>query len=84
MVPLDGKPIAVIPEIGAERMADTWIDKIETWASPRPNDEGLTELSSVLTDIDRKFGRIGLPMGAETHIRMPFLDFRKLTQLVRV
>ena len=82
VVPLDGKPIAVIPEIGAERMADTWIDKIETWASPRPNDEGLTELSSVLTDIERKFGRIGLPMGAETHIRMPFLDFRKLTQLV--
>ena len=82
VVPLEGKPIAVIPEIGAERMASTWIDKIETWASPRPKDEGLTELSNILKDIERKFGRVGLPMGAETHVRMPFLDFSKLTQLV--
>ena len=82
VVPLKGKPIAVIPEIGAERMASTWIDKIETWASPRPKDEGLTELSNILKDIGRNFGRIGLPMGAETHVRMPFLDFSKLTQLV--
>ena len=82
VVPLEGKPIAVIPEIGAERMASTWIDKIETWASPRPKDEGLTELSNILKDIDRKFGRVGLPMGAETHVRMPFLDFSKLTQLI--
>ena len=47
VIPLDGKPIAVIPEIGAERMASTWIDQIETWGSPRPNDEGLTELSDL-------------------------------------
>ena len=80
VIPLDGKPIAVIPEIGAERMASTWIDQIETWGSPRPNDEGLTELSKVLKNIKRNFGRIGLPMGAETYVRMPFSDFRKLTQ----
>ena len=82
VVPLEGKPIAVIPEIGAVRMASTWIDKIETWYSPRPKDEGITELSNILRDINRKFGRIGLPMGAETHVRMPFFDFSKLTQLV--
>ena len=82
IVPLEGNPIAVIPEIGAQRMAGTWIDKIETWASPRPKDEGVTELSKILKDNTRKYGRIGMPMGAETHIRMPFLDFNKLKQLV--
>ena len=80
VIPLDGKPIAVIPEIGVKRMASTWIDQIETWGSPRPNDEGLTELSKVLKNIKRNFSRIGLPMGAETYVRMPFSDIRKLTQ----
>ena len=51
VVPLEGNPIAVIPEIGAQRMAGTWIDKIETWASPRPKDEGVTELSKILKDL---------------------------------
>ena len=56
VIPLDGKPIAVIPEIGSERMASTWISQIETWGSPRPNDEGLTELSKVLKNIKKNFG----------------------------
>ncbi|ENP8343879.1 aminopeptidase P family N-terminal domain-containing protein, partial [Vibrio harveyi] len=35
IVPAEGKPIAIIPEIGASGMAGTWIDNIITWPSPR-------------------------------------------------
>ncbi|MDP9136754.1 MAG: aminopeptidase P family N-terminal domain-containing protein, partial [Pseudomonadota bacterium] len=31
VVPADGSPIAVIPEIGAPEMAKTWLKDIRTW-----------------------------------------------------
>ena len=34
LLPLEGKPIAVIPEIGAGGMAGTWVEDIHTWPSP--------------------------------------------------
>ena len=40
LVPATGKPVAVIPGIGAELMATTWIDDIRTWLAPRPDDDG--------------------------------------------
>ena len=36
ILPADGKPIAVIPGIGAAGMHDTWVDDVRTWSSPRP------------------------------------------------
>ena len=80
IVPRKGKPIAVIPEIGRARMADTWLDEIITWPAPRPSDEGITELSNTLNGLTKRSGIIGLPMGTETHIRMPFSDFNKLRE----
>lgn len=78
VVPREGKPIAVIPEIGAERMASTWIDDIRVWPAPRPEDDGISELSALLSDLARAGGPIGLPMGHESHLRMPLGDFRAL------
>ena len=79
VVPRDGKPVAVIPEIGAERMAATWIDDIRTWPAPCPNDDGLTLLSGLLADLARNSGNVGLPMGHETHLRMPLGDYLELS-----
>lgn len=78
IVPLTGKPIAVIPEIGAQGMAETWIEDIRTWPSPRPEDEGISLLVAVLSDLPRRFGRLGTPMGHESHLRMPLADFEDL------
>ena len=75
VVPGVGKPIAVIPEIGAACMARTWIDDIRTWPSPRPRDDGVSLLAAALRERGR---RIGLPMGPETHLRMPLADFEAL------
>ncbi len=78
VVPRDGKPIAVIPGIGAPLMARTWIDDIRTWPSPQPFDEGVSRLAEALRDAGAAAGRIGLPMGPETMLRMPLNDYRQL------
>ena len=77
-VPRAGKPVAVIPEIGAALMRRTWIDDIRTWSAPRPADDGLSLLAELLAPVNERGGRIGVPMGHETMLRMPLNDFEKL------
>ena len=79
VVPQQGAPAAVIPEIGAERMRESGIADIRTWPSPRPQDEGITELTATLAECAGKGGRIGILKGAETHLRMPLADFARLS-----
>ncbi len=74
LVPRRGKPIAVIPEIGAALMAGTWIDDIRTWASPAADDDGISLLLAALQGA----ARIGLMMGRESHLRMPLVDYQAL------
>lgn len=74
IVPQSGKPIAVIPSIGAELMGRMWIDDIRTWPSPRGADEGV----SLLIDALDEFDRIGVPMGEEASLRMSLTDFRRV------
>lgn len=74
VVPAAGKPIAVIPTIGADLMATTWIDDIRIWPSPRPDDDGMSLLSATLSS----YRRIGMPMGSESSLRMPLRDFESL------
>ena len=51
---------------------------IRTWPAPRPEDEGVSLLAGVFGETARRFGRIGVTMGHETHLRMPAADFAKL------
>ena len=78
VVPARGKPIAVIPEIGAERMATTWIEDIRVWPAPRPADDGISDLAALLRDLTKSGGAVGLPMGHESLLRMPLADFDAL------
>ncbi|SUZ88169.1 uncharacterized protein METZ01_LOCUS41023 [marine metagenome] len=82
VLPADGTPVAVIPEIGASAMADTWLDDVRTWPAPRPTDDGLSLLVETLREVSGRrpgsTGRIGLPMGPETHVRMPLADLDAL------
>ncbi len=80
IVPRRDKPVAVIPEIGAPLMARTWIEDIRSWPSPRPQDEGVSLLADTLRQLGVAQGRIGLPMGPETHLRMPLNDFTTLKE----
>nr|WP_319384425.1 Xaa-Pro peptidase family protein [uncultured Roseibium sp.] len=75
VVPVSGKPIAIIPQIGAHLMAATWVDDIRTFAAPHPTDDGISLLAECLS----RFGRVGMPMGRESALRMPLREFRELT-----
>ena len=82
VVPAAGAPIAVIPEIGAAGMAQTWIDDIRTWASPQPHDDGVSLLADCLAKLPRRFGRIGMTLGAESVVRMPPNDLARLRETI--
>lgn len=86
VLPRRGRPVAVIPEIGAALMRETWVEDVRTWASPDPADDGVSLLRAALAGHDR----VGTLMGPETHLRMPLADFHRLgvafedaTRLVR-
>ncbi len=74
VVPRSGMPVAVIPEIGAELMRSAFVGEVRSWASPHPDDDGL----SLLADALRPHARIGMMMGRETGLRMPLADFETL------
>lgn len=78
IVPREGAPIAVIPEIGAPEMALTWIKDIRTWAAPNPKDDGLSLLKSTIESLPRKHGKVGAEMGREMALRMPVAEFLQL------
>ena len=87
ILPRSGKPVAVIPSIGEASMSETWIDDIRTWSSPNPSDEGVSLLAETLreildtpSEISNEGLKIGLPMGNETHLRMPLVDFQQLNE----
>ena len=82
VVPLEGKPIAVIPEIGLAGMQATWIDSIHTWPSPQPGDDGISLLASVLNALPTRFGQLGLPLGPESILRMPAADVKTLADAI--
>jgi len=77
VIPGSGEPVAVIPEIGAALMAKTWISDIRTWSSPDPKGQGISLLAAALEGA----GRVGMPMGPESALRMPLVDFQTLQRL---
>ena len=78
IVPAQGKPVAVIPSIGAALMAQTWVDDIRTWSAPDLQDDGVSLLAETLREVVPTAGRIALPDGNETHLRMPLADLERV------
>lgn len=77
-VPASGKPVAVIPEIGAALMRKTWLDDIRTWPAPRPEDDGIGLLTDLLAPLARSGETVGVMKGHETQLRMPLGDWERL------
>ncbi|UWQ62109.1 Xaa-Pro peptidase family protein [Leisingera caerulea] len=77
-VPPAGKPVAIIPEIGADLMRRTWVEDIRTWSAPAPEDDGISLLTELLSPIAGRGGSIGLMKGHETSLRMPLGDYERL------
>ena len=77
-IPPTGKPIAVIPEIGAALMRETWLDDIRTWSAPNPVDDGIGLLTELLSPLSKANATLGFLKGPETLLRMPLGDFERL------
>lgn len=82
VVPQSGKPIAIIPSIGADLMRSTWIDDVRVWRSPDLVDDGISLLADTLTGLVGATGSVGLPMGHESHLRMPLADYQRLIKMI--
>jgi Xaa-Pro aminopeptidase len=83
VLPSEGDATAIIPEIGETNWASTsWCRNVQTWPSPRPEDEGLVQLAAVLTAISRRFGRVGFEVGPESRLGMTVSDFGRLREML--
>lgn len=80
IVPATGEPVAVIPTIGEASMGGTWISDVRTWPAPRPHDDGVGLLADTIRELVGRRGRLGVPMGPETHLRMPLADWNRLVR----
>ena len=75
VVPGAGDPVAVIPSIGRSLMARGWVRDIRCWRAPDPVDDGVSLLAATLREAAGQGGRVGVPSGLETHLRMPLADW---------
>jgi len=82
VVPQSGRPIAVIPSIGAALMRKTWITDIRTWSAPDLTDDGVTLLADTIQQVVGADGQIGVPDGHGTHLRMPLQDYQRIQTLL--
>ena len=82
IVPREGELIAVIPEIGKAGMESTWVNDIRTWDSPCPEDDGITLLVQSLSELKKRYGRIGMTLGQESYLRMPANNFKQLSDKI--
>ena len=81
VVPASGDPIAVIPAIGAPLMARGWISDIRTWRAPDYHDDGVSLLADTLNEVG---GPVAVPMGLESHVRMPMADYARVAEMVEL
>ncbi len=80
----NARAVAIIPEIGLSNWQSTsWVDDVLTWPSPRPENEGLDLVAKAVGAIRRRFGTLGVELGAESRLGIPAGDFMRLRRMVR-
>ena len=77
-MPPAGKPVAVIPSIGAPLMRSCYVGEVISWSSPAAEDDGISLLADTLAPLLGEGSRLGMMMGRETSLRMPLADFTTL------
>ena len=78
LIPSSGKPKAIIPTIGESGMRATWIDDIQIWTSPNPEDDGVSILLSTIKSLMVNHKSLGVPKTLESTLRMPLEDYETL------
>ena len=80
LIPSNDKPKAIIPTIGESGMRRTWLDDIQTWTSPNPEDDGISLLLSTIRSLTTKHKCLGVPKSQESVLRMPLDDYENLVE----
>jgi len=80
LIPSSNKPKAIIPTIGESGMRGTWLDDIQTWTSPNPEDDGISLLLSTIKSLTKKYKCLGVPKSQESVLRMPLDDYENLVK----
>lgn len=80
VMPPAGRPLAVIPSIGAPLMRSCYVGEVISWSSPAPIDDGISLLAETLAACLGGGSRLGMMMGRETALRMPLADFNVLRE----
>jgi len=78
VVAVNGSVTAVVPTIGDDGFRRSHVDRVFTWPSPRPEDEGVSLLQQVLADMVPRHGRVGAELGDHMVLRMPATDFQRV------
>lgn len=80
----DGAGVGIIPEIGLSNWLSTsWVEDVLTWPSPRPENEGLDLVEKAVSATRRRYGRLGVELGAESRLGMPAGDLMRLKRMIR-
>ena len=80
-VALEGEPVGFVPELLVSTWRSTsWVENTVAWESPRAGDEGVSELVAWISALPRRFGRIGLELGAESRIQTTVEELLMLQQ----
>lgn len=77
ILPATGKPVAVIPSIGAVLMGQTWVEDIRTWSAPDLEDDGVSLVAEALNELVGT-GTVGIPSGHMMPLRMPLGDLERI------
>ncbi len=80
LIPTNEKPKAIIPTIGESGMRRTWLDDIQTWISPKPEDDGISLLLSTIKSLTKEHKCLGVPKSQESVLRMPLDDYESLVK----
>jgi Xaa-Pro aminopeptidase len=84
LLPREGKPVGIIPEIGITNwQATSWVEDVLSWPSPRPANEGLDLLKRAVQGLKRSYSRLGAELGPESRIGMPVADLNRLRDMIR-
>lgn len=84
VLPLEGKPVAVIPASGLREWRESaWIEEVRTWRSPNPDNEGLDLLAAEIGRATQRFRRMGVELGQEARLAMAPGDLMRLLDMVR-
>ena len=83
VLPLGGKPLAIVPELGrADMEREGHVRVAASWASPAlprspehdASGEGVGEVLAAFMALPHRFGRVGMEIGAETRIGTSLSD----------